>query len=106
MYLLLTIMKNSYLNLAFVFSSVAVDGDVQLSKRKAFRLSLSGNLYCVSYCFYKTLSLTFTVYNNGNNGKNIVIFMSYDSMNDILAMLKINLNMTKKYAIIQIFVKI
>jgi hypothetical protein len=28
MYLLLMIMKNSYLNLAFVFGSVAVDGDM------------------------------------------------------------------------------
>jgi hypothetical protein len=28
MHLLLTIMKNSYLNLAYVFDSVAVDGDM------------------------------------------------------------------------------
>jgi hypothetical protein len=76
-------MKKAYLNLAFVFSSAAVDGDVQLSKWKALRLSLSGTLYCASYSFYKPLSLTFTVSNNINNGKNIVIFMSYDSMNDM-----------------------
>ena len=34
MYLLLTIMKNSYLNLAFVFGSVAVDDDMHFKTVK------------------------------------------------------------------------
>jgi hypothetical protein len=48
--------------------------------------TLSPDCFLCIIFLLKPLSLTFTVSNNGNNGNNekhIIIFMSYDSMNDI-----------------------
>jgi hypothetical protein len=84
MYLLLTIMKNSYLNLAFVFGSVAVANTVPVNPLSPdcflCIIFLLKTVISDLYCFYeKKGQIKFLA----NNEKHIVIFMSYDSMNDI-----------------------
>jgi hypothetical protein len=50
--------------------------------------------------------MTFVVSNNGNNGKHIAIYVSYNSMNDIQRNVKNQSKYDKKYAITQILVNI